>query len=422
MHWEGSSMSITISFSMKPRKNWIPGQGWDRKRLQEFARTLATEQGYQCDIVGEYIIYQFCPEGFLWMGWKDGQIAGDCQTNIAGPGFHAAVIHFLEVFAAGAGLALLVEDATGYYEDRDFVRMRRNYFYQWFTDLMNQVLEQKGEAGEQLVCWPSDYYRPEEQKDMITTHIRRFSISEIAGMVRSGLSMAFARDFFIWNEEEKDAYYYRNCALVMLNQECYFMPSSRSREDQAINRKIIYFLEKALMMDPRIPFPKKEYLELCTLAEQEPVSVEHVTEYAKEITIGCRRGLLFRTIGCMRFAVPGNFLYDTAARGNSERYYEGLEKEGQDYYICAINTQGDAVFQEAPFQKDTVKEVREFRTGQARGKIAVYQPEEKDGKQVYAVAAQVVYKNQMTIISIHYDDPGDQEWAFNLIQKIETIE
>lgn len=414
-------MAITISFSMKPPASLLPGTGWDQGRMQAFSRRLADEMGYHCDIAGEYIIYQFCPEGFLWMGCKDGSITGECQTNIAGPGFHAAVIHFIELYAAKGHLKLLVQDETGYYEDRDFVKMRQNYFYRWFKNLMGDVLKRDG-ADQQLVCWPADYYLPEEKKGMVTTHIRQFPIGEIAGMVRSGVSMAFAKDFFIWNEEEKDAYYYRNCALVMMNQECYFMPSSRSEQDEMINEQIIRHLEKALEMKPDIPFPKKGYLELCALAEREPVDLSNAVGLAQEVEIGCRKGLLFRTIGCMRFAVPGSFLYDSARRGNSERYYDGREKGGHDYYICALNTEREASFQEQPFRKDNIKEVLEFDSGNAKCKVAVYLPEEKDGKAVYAVAAQVIYKHQITVISIHYENPQEQEWALDLIRKVQTIE
>lgn len=415
-------MSITISFTMKPKRSMLFGKGWNQERMQLFSRQLAREFGYHCDKIEEHMIYQFCPEGFLWMGWKDGSVVGECQTNIAGPGFHAAVIHFLELYAVRAGLELQVEDDTGYYEDRDFVRMRRNYFYQWFTGLMAQVLDRRDEAEKQLVCWPSDYYLPEEKKGMVTTHIRQFPIAEIAGMVRSGLSMAFARDFFIWNEEEKDAYYYRNCALVMMNQECYFMPSARSEQDQMINQSILELLEKALSMKPDIPFPKKEYLELCALAQREPVDVSGVSELSREVAIGCRKGLLFRTIGCMRFAVPGNFLYDASRRGSAERYYDGSERDSHDYYICAINTEQEAGFQEQSFQKDRIREVQEFTSGQARCKVAVYQPAIKEGKTVYEVSAQVIYKQQITIISIFYEKPEEQEWALDLIRRVQTID
>ncbi|MGL5436493.1 MAG: hypothetical protein ACRDBO_14010 [Lachnospiraceae bacterium] len=414
-------MSITISFSMKPKKPLMHGQEWIISRLQKLARDLEKELEYCCDVIQDTMICQFCPEGYLWMGWNGGKLTGDCQTNIAGPGFHAAVIHFLELFASKAELKLHIHDDTGYYEDRDFVKMRREFFYQWFTGVMERVLEKQEEDSEQLVCWPADYYLPEEKEGIVTTHIRPFSRTEISGIVGSGVSMAFAKDFFIWNEEEKDAYYYRNCALVMLNQECYFMPSARSGEDQVINQKIIQYLERALKMNPRIPFPKKEYLELCRLAKHKPADLAQVDDYARELDIGCRKGLLFRTIGCIRFAVPGNFLYDAAMKGHSEHYYDGIRQDAHDYYICAIHTEHQADFQEAPFQKDSVTAVHEFRAGNARGKIAVYQPEDKDGVVSHSIAAQIIYKNQITIISIHYKNSEDYSWAMDLIQKVQTI-
>lgn len=99
-----------------------------------------------------------------------------------------------------------------------------------------------------------------------------------------------------------------------------------------------------------------------------------------------------------------------------------MKKDGHEFYICAVNTPGNAVFQEAPFQKDTVQEVREFQTGGTKGKIAVYRPVERDGKTVHSVAAQMIYKNQMTIVSINYENPDDKAWACDLIKKVRAVE
>ncbi len=414
-------MSIMISFSMKPRKRWLPGRRWNMQRMQTFSQELAKELGYYCNVVGEDVIYEFCPEGFLWLVWKENSIVGDCQTNIAGPGFHAAVIHFLELYASRSGLSLFVQDNTGYYEDRDFLKMRKDHFYDWFTALMTQILKRRDQMERLVVCWPTDYYLPEKKNGMVLTHIRQFPFTEIAAMMSSGLSMTFAKDFFVWNEQEKDAYYYRNCALVLMNQKCYFMPSSRSEQDEAINGNIIELLEKALAMKPDIPFPKTSYLELCGLAAKKPVDVSCVRELAQEIDIGCRKGLLFRTIGRMQFAVPGNFLHDDARGGNAERYYDGQMQGGHDYYICAVNTEYEACFQEHSFKKDNVQETLEFEHRKAKYKVAVYTPGEREGKTVCSVAAQVIYKNQMTVISIYYENPNDQTWAINLIRKVEPV-
>lgn len=415
-------MSIAIRFTMNPKKSFFRKEHVYQEKTAACARQLAAELGYQVDVIEGHLIYQFCPEGYLWMRFKDGRLSGDCQTNIAGPGFHAAVIHFLEVFAARMDFELFVEDQTGYYQERDFKALRQNYFYPWFHDLMQNVWERRGDVKAQFVCWPAEYYIPEPRQDLVTTHIRRFSLAEIYGMAHSGLSMAFARDFFVWNEQEKDAYFYRNSALVMMNQECYFMPSSRSREDENVNREIISLLEKALSMDERIPIPKQEYLELCQLSVHPPVNVEKVQDLAAENTIGCRKGLLFRTIGCLRFAVPGHFLYDTGKLGKSERYYDGNQDSGYNYYICAVQCPEEAGFWEDSFKKDSVADVIDFCAGAARGKMAVYKPVEKQGKTVYTVSAQIVYKKQITIISIDYDDPRDKEWAVNLIKKVQIVE
>ena len=67
-----------------------------------------------------------------------------------------------------------------------------------------------------------------------------------------------------------------------------------------VNQEVIRLLEKALEMDPSIPFPKEEYLEVCRLDEHQPVDLSGAEEMIKEGRIGCRRGLLYRTIGLMR--------------------------------------------------------------------------------------------------------------------------
>ena len=386
------------------------------------------------------------------MTWRGKQLIGDAQTNIAGPGFHAAVAYFLELFAARGGLKLSVKDETGFFADRNFDRLCREYFYPWLSKVLNAVAAGRGDREGRLVCWPSDYYLPEDEPGIVMTHIRSFGVREIQGIVRSGLTASFAKDFFVWGREEKDSWYFRNCALVLLNQQCYFRPSSRSSEDLLINQEIIRLLEKALKMDPGIPFPIREYREVCGLDGHEPVSLKQVTPMTEIQPVGCRRGLLYRTIGRLRFAVPGYFLYDARAMGNAERYFDAGEKDWHEYYICAIKTQEAAQIREEPFLRDTVLRTREFTRGTLRGKMAVYRPMRKTrpsrpdltdsvlvGEQVarsftrqkepgqeleedvYTVAAQIAYLDQLTIVSISSNQAVDVDWAAGLIEKIQAV-
>ena len=446
-------MSITISFTMEPRMSLRGVKPWDAGQTAEFAKGLAKELGYHCDVISGYVIYQLCPEGFLWMTWKEKQLVGDCQTNIAGPGFHAAVIYFLELYAARGNLKLSVKDPTGFYADRNFERMRREYFYGWFKKLLHAVVSQPGAADGKLVCWPSDYYLPEEVPGIVMTHIRGFGFRELKGIVQSGLTNSFAKDFFIWCGEEKDAWYFRNCALVLLNQQCYFKPSSRSNEDALINREIIRLLEKAFEMDRLVPFPVEEYREVCALDGHAPRNLDGVSPMVEEQPLGCRRGLLYRTIGCVRFAVPGSFLYDLRTQGNAERYYDEEDGAWREYYICAVKTEEEAQIRQEPFARETVERTEEFVSGKLRGKIAVYKPgkrrlpgkpavtkavlvgeslaferpeaidqEERPEETSYTIAAQIAYKNQLTIVSISSGQAVDEAWAIGLIRRIEALE
>lgn len=136
--------------------------------------------------------------------------------------------------------------------------------------------------------------------------------------------------FFVWNELEKDAYFYRNSAMVLLHQFCYFMPSVRSKQDEQVNQEIIKLLETALSMDRRLPFPKKEYLEVCSLDGHVPVDLEGVSTFPEEVSIGCRKHLVYRKIGNMSFGIPGNFLYDEANSASMDHYYDG---EGMEVMI-----------------------------------------------------------------------------------------
>lgn len=415
-------MSITIRFSMGPKKNWFGGTLWNQDTAEELAKNLALDMGYHCDVSGGYLIFQFCPEGFLWMTWRGGKLVGECQTNIAGPGFHAAVIHFIEQFAKQGEMKLKVEDETGYYKHRDFQRMRSEFFYVWFAELMRHVADHREGDARQMVCWPSDYYIPESQPDMVISHIRSFPYKEIVGVVNSGLSMSFAKDFFIWNEEQKDACFYRNCGLVLLNQECYFMPSKRSERDKAVNHGVIYYLEKALEMDPQILFPKEEYLEVCALDGKEAEDVSQVKPLSGAAPVGFRKGIIYRKLGAMSFGVPGCYLYDADRKGNTEHYFDGKEYGDHDYYICALDVNGTAKFQDEAFGHKEVLEICEFSAGAASGKVAFYEPEILDGRKRFALSAQVIYKNQITMISMGYSRSEEKEWAFDLIKKVHPAE
>jgi hypothetical protein len=414
-------MSIRIRFSLEPKKKIFSGVVWNVQNAERMTKSLVKEMGYHCYRIEGFLLVQLCPEGYIWFQWNKNKLQGESQTNIAGPGFHVAVIEFLERLAKIEKLKLKVEDRTGFFVKRDFLAMRQKYFYQWFSDLVDLVSRWDG-SKEYMFCWPAIYYIPERQKEKLITHIRAFSFKELKGMANSGMSVAFARDFFVWNEVEKDAWFYRNSALVLLNQFCYFMPSERSRQDMNINKEIIDLLETAISMDNKIPFPNKEYLEVCSFHNHKPVDLLG-TVLLCEDCIGCRKYLVYRKIGSMSFGIPGNFLYDEADYGIMDHYYDGDLYGGHDYYIYAAVFKGrEAEFKKQWFEQGTVEDIMEFSVGDARARVAFYEPEIKEEEVLYGVSAQVIYREQRMNINIISRRPGEKDWALNLIKSIRITE
>lgn len=414
-------MSIRIRFSLEPKKKLFSKITWNLQSAEQMIKSLAKHLGYHCFRAEGFLLVQLCPEGYVWLNWNKHKLHGESQTNIAGPGFHAAVIDFLEKLAMNENLKLKVEDRTGYFIKRDFLMMRQKYFYQWFVNLIDLV-SGWGESGEYMFCWPAVYYVPEQQEGKLITHIRSYSWKELNGMVHSGLTVAFAKDFFVWNEQEADAWFYRNSAMVLLNQSCYFMPSKRSTQDLYINRRIIELLETAYTMDAKIPFPQKTYLELCYLHEHAPMVMDEVVALQGEEFIGCRKHMVYRKIGNMSFGIPGNFLYDETDR-TMDHYYDGIHYGGHDYYIYAAIFEGrKAEFKERWFEQGKVEEIFDFDIEDAKARLAFYEPEEKNGEMHYGVSAQVLYKDQRMNINITCRKPGEKDWAIGLVKSIKITE
>lgn len=414
-------MSIRIRFSLEPKKKMFSKITWNLQSAEQMIKSLAKDKGYHCFRVDGFLLVQLCQEGYVWFNWNKCKLQGESQTNIAGPGFHAAVIDFLEKLAIDKKLKLKVEDRTGYFIKRDFLAMRQTYFYQWFKNLIDLV-SGWGESGEYMFCWPAVFYIPAQQEGKLITHIRSYSRKELNGMIHSGVTVAFAKDFFVWNELEEDAWFYRNSAMVLLNQSCYFMPSKRSAQDLYVNRRIIELLETAYTMDPKMPFPNKTYLKLCYLHEHAPMVMNEVVALQGEDYIGCRKHIVYRKIGNMIFGIPGNFLYDDTDR-TMDHYYDGIHYGGHDYYVYAAVFEGcKAEFKERWFEQGKVEEIVDFNIGEGKARLAFYEPEEKNGEIHYGMSAQVLYKDQRMNINIICRKPGEKDWMLSLVKNIKITE
>lgn len=416
-------MKIIVTFSMY-KKGFK--RRWNPEEADALVNQVASEKGYRVREDLHYTVFDLCPNGSISMKWVEGRLTGFSRTDAVGAGFHAAVLDFLEIIAERGKLKLLTMDATGYAQSHDFLRLRAEYYYRRFTKLMERAAL-SGTGGSRILEWSLPDMWPVPIEGCWNSDVRPFTDLEIKGIAGSGMRMVFAKDFYIWNELEKDAYFYRNSGLALLNQACYYMPSSRSHEDQAVNDAVIGYLEKALSMDPGIPFPKKEYLEVCALAGHEPADVRGVWAMPEDLGIGCRRRQVYYILGNTMYGIPGHYLRAADSSLEVGHYFDGHGYGDHGYgdhdYRISLHSAGEhaAEFDETQFSLRTVLEEYHFQENGLEGRAVLLKPEEADGEVSYVLFGQVLNRNQRSDVTVRFRDMEEKEWALGLLKNIKGV-
>lgn len=308
------------------------------RNIGAFKRTvekLAAESGYHAEHDESATRVSFCKLGDLFLNYQyEGKentddtvsVTGECQTNLLGPGFHKAAITFIDKLQQATDTRFEVEDETEYYTERDLEAMKKNHFHKWLAKLFEVIHEQETKGDKSLcMCWDlyNSYY-PTSEDGVVISPFGSFRLAEVISRIEKEGIEPLANELFIWNNPEQDAHFHRGLALHALWEDCYFMPSERSEEDTRINGYIINELEIAALLDPSIPFPKKEYEELCRLHGCKPIPTEGMPAYETEFAIGYRRGIVKYKVGSICFSLPGSYLRDTDE--GTLVYYDGLEE------------------------------------------------------------------------------------------------
>lgn len=344
------------------------------RNIETFKRTvekLAAESGYHAEHDESATRVSFCKLGDLFLNYQyEGKentddivsVTGECQTNMLGPGFHKAAIEFIDRLQQAIGTRFEVEDETDYYTERDFEAMKKKHFHKWLAKLFEIIQEQEDKGSKSLLfCWDLNKYYPQSDSGIVISPLGSFRLSEVIRRIREEGIESFADDFFIWNNPERDARFHRGLALNAMWEDCYFMPSERSEEDARINGYIISELETAASLDPSLPFPKKEYEELCRLHGCTPVPTDGIPTYETEFTIGYRRGIVNHKVGRIRFSLPGSYLEDTD--DGTLVYYDAATDNWHTVRCTGYSTNGEPDFLDV---EEEMIEEREFDGGKYR--------------------------------------------------------
>lgn len=272
----------------------------DREVLSDIIKELCEERKLKIEDYDTSLVIDICPEGYIECSYEGIFINIVAQTNVAGPGFHAYVAQLYDDIVMKSGIAFTVDDATQYYENRDFESLKYKHFYPWLSQICEYIKEHKQCEKNICVCWALDDYQPCGKEGYVVTplgyrRIEDFDTQDIEPL---------AEQFFIWNHQTKDAYFYKNCAVALLWKECFFMYSAMNDHTTKIANMVIDYMEAAYDADSTIVLPYESYALLCqTLQRSE--TIHATSDTSKTEAIGYRNDMIYYFLENWQIPVPG---------------------------------------------------------------------------------------------------------------------
>lgn len=399
-------------------------------KIDTFTRTakrVSKNMDYEISVYEESMCVTLCPLGDLVFTWaKDTEnptqwrVEMDCTTSQAGAGFHKAAIEFIEELGIQN---MVVDDETDYFAHRDFDRMNKEHFYPWLRSLLQICHDQaeKNGTGQMLLCWDLDSYHPEDVDKTVAAPLGRYTWKYLIDILEHQQVEALADRFFLWGREEKDALFYRNRALYTLWVQCYFRPSSRSKQDREINGSILADLEMAYQLDPELPLPYETYTEVCRLHRRKPTIPKTVSLLSYEFPIGYRRQPVIESFGPLRLTLPGSYRYEWEDNGNGGGTNLWCDEtiNSPVWRVSGFQCrQGDAAFSER-FGKG-LHDLTEHEIPNGRIRYGWEQIREADSL-FWVVQAEAITGTWSYLITVAYDKPEERTGIEELLERITAV-
>lgn len=271
----------------------------DREQFSQYLKDVCEKKKVHIEDYDTTLMMDICPEGYIECSYEGTFVSIVAQTNVAGPGFHAFVCSFFDEVIMNSPIAFEVSDPTKYYEERNFENLKYKYFYHWLKDIAGYVKDNHQELNNLMISWPMDYYQPIGKDGYVVTPMGYISVEDFTHLDIEEL----AQRFFIWNDLDFHAGYYRNCALTLLWKECFFEYSSMNEYSDKMANMIIDYIEAAYEKDDTMPLPMKEYHELCEAIHREDIIHHGIDMNLSDI--GYRRYMVSYPFGNWRIFVPG---------------------------------------------------------------------------------------------------------------------
>lgn len=349
----------------------------DKELFTSLLKELCGEEKLKIEDYDTVVKIEVCPLGTIYVSYEEENIQIQTKTDLAGAGYHAYVCRLFDRIIESSEIEFEVEDPCDYFEQREFETLRYAYFYRWLMEIGTYVKE----SEEQPLCiaWEEEYI-PQINKDEFVT---------MSGPMRKDIFQTLpietiAERFFIWNNEEKDGLYYRNCAMHLLWKDCVFEFSKMNETTEKTAQMILDYLELAYEKDPNIALPLEAYRILCETLGKEDLLSKAMDSHE---VVGYRRKEVMQQFE--QFLLP--------IHGCSEKSYDRASETM--YYMSPYQDDGDWKWlvrcSLQPFTKPIGKEELDklaYQSSQIKGVATIFKENDHYGIfAVYHTAYQTLY-------------------------------
>lgn len=221
--------------------------------LYEVIDAICHREGVQIEDRLDHVEILACPQGKIIITEEDKDMFLTANTRHAGAGFHAFCVDiFKDIEEELPGEYELIDDLE-YDKDEDFHRL--HHIYENELDYMRKLILTDPSIRQKNYIYDETYFLPVEKEDRILTATGDLDKKEFMNMELHDLM----DQFYVWNDWDRDAQFYKNAALTLLAKEGVGAYTNMNDQTQKLANEICDYLEIAYEKDSNIPLPVKEY-------------------------------------------------------------------------------------------------------------------------------------------------------------------
>ncbi|MBU9896344.1 hypothetical protein KSW27_09245 [Holdemanella biformis] len=229
----------------------------EMNELYEVLGLIARREEVQIEDRYDHVDILVCPQGKIVVTEEDGDMVLRANTRHAGPGFHAFVVDiFKDIQEEIPGEYELIDDME-FDKDEDFDRL--SSMYEDEMDYIRGVLLENEVMRQQNYMYDETYFLPLQKENRIFTSQGDLDLKEFKHMNTRDLMDAF----YVWNNWERDAKFYKNCALTLLAKEGVGEYTLMNENTIKHANDICEYIEAAYEKDHNVDLPLDAYADLC---------------------------------------------------------------------------------------------------------------------------------------------------------------